>query len=47
MPNQKPTPNQKPITNPELVEALKALHQENTPRTRARSWGWWWSGPSF
>ena len=25
MPNQNPNPNQKPITNPELVEALKAL----------------------
>ena len=56
MPNQKPTPNQKPITNPELVEALKALHQENTPQNQGkvlglvvepRSWGWWWSGPSF
>ena len=23
MPNQNPNPNQKPITNPELVEALK------------------------
>ena len=36
MPNQKPTPNQKPITNPELVEALKVLHQENTPLNQGR-----------
>ena len=39
MPNQKPTPNQKPITNPELVEALKALHQENTPQNQGKVLG--------
>lgn len=36
MPDTKPTPNQKPITNPELVEALKTLHQENTPLNQGR-----------
>ena len=36
MPNQKPT---QPITNPELVEALKALHQENTPQNQGKVLG--------
>ncbi len=27
---------QKPVTNPELLEALKALHQENTPANQGR-----------
>lgn len=37
MPNKKPTPEmKKPITNPELVEALKVLHQENTPLNQGR-----------
>ena len=37
MPNAKQTPNEKKaITNPELVEALKALHQENTPQNQNR-----------
>ena len=39
MPNQNPNPNQKPITNPELVEALKALHQENTPQNQGKVLG--------
>ena len=26
----------KPIENPELVEALAALHQENTPQNQGR-----------
>ena len=37
MPNAKQTPNEKKaITNPELVEALKALHQKNTPQNQNR-----------
>lgn len=40
MPDKKPTPNapqeKKPISNPELVEALKLLHQENTPLNQGR-----------
>ena len=39
MPNQKPNPTQKPITNPELVEALKVLHQENTPQNQGKVLG--------
>lgn len=39
MPNQNPNPNQKPITNPELAEALKALHQENTPQNQGKVLG--------
>ena len=38
MPNQKPN-NPKPITNPELVEALKALHQESTPQNQGKVLG--------
>ncbi len=39
MPDTKPTPNPKnvkPITNPELLEALKVLHQESTPLNQGR-----------
>lgn len=40
MPNQKPNPHsQKPIANPALVEALKTLHQENTPQNQGRVLG--------
>ena len=34
MPNQKPTPNQKPITNPELVEALRGPEAAKTVNDR-------------
>ena len=37
----------KPIENPELVAALAALHQENTPRTRAGCWSWCSTTPFF
>ena len=36
MPEQKHTPNGKPITNPELVSALQTLHQENTPYNQGK-----------
>ena len=37
MPNKQPMPEmRKPVTNPELVEALTALHQENTPQNQNR-----------